>query len=164
MNQVADINAVWEILKGIEDPEIPVISIVDLGIVRHVFYDNDKLIVSITPTYTGCPATKVIETSVFDALTEAGLGNFEIRTVISPPWTTDWLSEEGRQKLTAYGIAPPQGSSADKAALFAEEKNIPCPRCGSMDTEMISQFGSTPCKSLFRCRDCREPFDYFKCL
>ena len=141
---------IWEVLQGVPDPEIPVVSVVDLGIVREVHADR----VVLTPTYTGCPATAVIETMVRAALDQAGLDHVRIETTLSPPWTTDWISEEGRRKLRAYGIAPP---------LPAGQRAVECPQCGSADTEEISRFGSTPCKALWRCRACAEPFDHFKC-
>ncbi len=131
------------------DPEIPVVSIVDLGIVREV--DDDRVV--LTPTYTGCPATQVIEAMVRAALDEAGFENVRIETTLSPPWTTDWISNEGREKLRTYGIAPPTPRG----------RAVTCPQCGSAETEEISRFGSTPCKALWRCRACAEPFDLFKC-
>ena len=142
---VADI---WAVLKNVPDPEIPAVSILDLGIVRRV--EEEKVI--ITPTYSGCPATQFIEQSIREALDAAGYRNVAIETVLSPPWTTDWISEEGKAKLAAYGIAPPDLA---KAAT--------CPRCGSTDTEEVSRFGSTPCKAQWRCKSCLEPFDRFKC-
>jgi len=142
---VADI---WAVLKNVPDPEIPAVSILDLGIVRRV--EEEKVI--ITPTYSGCPATQFIEQSIRDALDAAGYRNVAIETILSPPWTTDWISEEGKAKLAAYGIAPPDLA---KAAT--------CPRCGSTDTEEVSRFGSTPCKAQWRCKSCLEPFDRFKC-
>jgi ring-1,2-phenylacetyl-CoA epoxidase subunit PaaD len=147
---------ILEILSRVCDPEIPCVSVVDLGIVREV---RGKTVV-ITPTYTGCPATIAIEQDIRTALDGAGLPHIKIETTLSPPWTTDWISEEGRAKLRAYGIAPPP-SGAAKHSL----REIPaeCPRCGSSQTEEISRFGSTPCKALHRCLDCREPFDRFKC-
>ena len=141
---------IWEVLKDVPDPEIPVVSVVDLGIVRAVTPER----VALTPTYTGCPATLVIETIVRAALDEAGFGHLRIDTVLSPPWTTDWISEEGKAKLKAYGIAPPQP---------AGQRAVECPQCGSLATEEVSRFGSTPCKAQWRCRDCLEPFDLFKC-
>jgi ring-1,2-phenylacetyl-CoA epoxidase subunit PaaD len=143
---------VWGVLASVPDPEIPVLSVVDLGIVREV--DPEARRVVITPTYTGCPATLVIEQDIRSALDVAGFGDFTIETTLSPPWTTDWISEEGRQKLKAYGIAPP---------VPRGERAVECPQCGSVDTEEISRFGSTPCKALWRCRCCAEPFDLFKC-
>jgi ring-1,2-phenylacetyl-CoA epoxidase subunit PaaD len=138
---------VFEILAHVPDPEIPCVSVVDLGIVRDVTDDA----VIITPTYTGCPATLAIEADIRSALDKAGLSALKIETVLSPPWSTDWISTEGREKLRAYGIAPPVKTA------------VQCPRCGSTHTEELSRFGSTPCKSLHRCLDCREPFDRFKC-
>jgi ring-1,2-phenylacetyl-CoA epoxidase subunit PaaD len=138
---------VLEILSHVPDPEIPCVSVVDLGIVRDV---RDDAVV-ITPTYTGCPATLAIEAGIRVALDQAGLSRMRIETVLAPPWTTDWISREGHERLHAYGIAPPTRSA------------VCCPRCGSARTEEISRFGSTPCKSLHRCLDCREPFDRFKC-
>jgi ring-1,2-phenylacetyl-CoA epoxidase subunit PaaD len=135
------------VLESVMDPEIPVISVVDLGIVRDVRPDR----VTITPTYTGCPATQVIERDIRAALDAAGFRDVAIETVLSPPWTTDWISEAGRAKLQAYGIAPPTRQA------------VACPQCGSTRTEEVSRFGSTPCKAQWRCRDCLEPFDLFKC-
>lgn len=142
---------VFALLADVPDPEIPALSVVDLGIVREV-RDGTPPSVVITPTYSGCPATLAIEGGIRAALDAAGLGDTAIITELSPPWTTDWISEEGREKLRAYGIAPP--SPADRPA---------CPHCGSTDTEEVSRFGSTPCKALHRCRACAEPFDAFKC-
>jgi ring-1,2-phenylacetyl-CoA epoxidase subunit PaaD len=139
--------AIFEVLRSVPDPEIPVLSVVDLGIVRAV--EPDRIV--ITPTYTGCPATQVIERDIRAALDAAGYRDIRIETALSPPWTTDWISAEGREKLHAYGIAPP-GRGA-----------VHCPQCGSAQTEEVSRFGSTPCKALWRCRDCAEPFDLFKC-
>lgn len=156
---------VWRVLKDVPDPEIPVLSIVDLGIVRHVRRDEgDRLHVGLTPTYSGCPATDVIRQSVESALTRAGFGDAVIDNVMSPPWTSEWISEEGRQKLTAYGIAPPaQIVTGSPKRLFGPAV-IACPRCGSRSTEKLSEFGSTPCKAHYRCKTCLEPFDYFKCI
>ncbi len=155
---------VWNILKNVSDPEIPVLTVVDMGVVRDVEEQDGKLTVSITPTYSGCPAMNEIESNIRWALEEAGYNEVEVKTLISPPWTTDWMTEEGKQKLQEYGIAPPEGSSADKSVLFGEAKKVMCPRCKSRNTKMISQFGSTACKALYQCEDCKEPFDYFKCL
>jgi ring-1,2-phenylacetyl-CoA epoxidase subunit PaaD len=142
--------AIMAVLETIPDPEIPVLTITDLGIVRGIAYDPPR--VRISPTYTGCPATDFIERSIREALDAAGYRDVSIETVLSPPWSTDWISEEGREKLKAYGIAPP-----DLA------KSATCPRCGSTDTEEVSRFGSTPCKAQWRCKSCLEPFDRFKC-
>lgn len=147
---------VLEILARVPDPEIPCVSVVDLGIVREVREDA----LFITPTYSGCPATIAIAHDIRRALDEAGLGGMKLETVLSPAWTTDWISDEGRAKLRAYGIAPPPKGAA-KHSL--REEAAQCPRCGSMRTEEISRFGSTPCKALHRCLDCSEPFDRFKC-
>ena len=143
-----DRQAIWLLLETVPDPEIPVVSVVDLGIVRDVVDDS----VQITPTYSGCPATHAIEQSIRQALDNAGFKHIRIETVLSPPWTTDWISQAGRQKLKQYGIAPPDLA---KAAT--------CPQCGSTDTEEVSRFGSTPCKAQWRCNSCLEPFDRFKC-
>ena len=143
---------VWQWLSEVPDPEIPVLTIVDLGIVRDVSV-GDAIRVAIAPTYSGCPATEVIEMSVADALRNHGVDNAKIERSLSPAWTTDWISDEGKRKLREYGIAPPQ-----KSAVVA------CPQCDSTNTEKISEFGSTACKASWRCRDCLEPFEYFKCL
>jgi ring-1,2-phenylacetyl-CoA epoxidase subunit PaaD len=140
----------WAVLETVPDPEIPVVSVVDLGIVREVSDER----VAITPTYTGCPATQVIERDIRDALDAAGYRHVRIDTVLAPPWTTDWISAAGREKMRAYGIAPP---------VPAGQREVACPQCGSTETEEISRFGSTPCKAQWRCRDCLEPFDLFKC-
>ncbi len=142
------VQGIWAVLKDVPDPEIPAVSVIDLGIVRSV--DEEKVV--ITPTYSGCPATQFIEESIREALDAAGYRNVAIETRLAPPWTTDWISEEGKTKLLAYGIAPPDLA---KAAT--------CPQCGSTDTEEVSRFGSTPCKAQWRCRVCLEPFDRFKC-
>lgn len=145
------------------DPEVPVLTIADLGVLRSVEVAEDGAVeVAITPTYSGCPAMDVIGVEVQVALAKAGIERARIRHVLSPAWTTDWMSEEGRAKLRAYGIAPPE-RAAGRRALFAEDR-ASCPLCGSPDTEKLSEFGSTACKSLWRCRACREPFDAFKCL
>ena len=152
----------WEAAAAVLDPEIPVVTVADLGILRDVRIEDGVAVAKVTPTYTGCPATLAIELAVEAALRDAG---FEARVerVMSPPWTTDWITEEGRGKLRAYGIAPPETASNSVRALFGETV-VTCPHCGSRETERVSEFGSTPCKALYRCRDCREPFDCFKCL
>ncbi|MDP9413919.1 MAG: phenylacetate-CoA oxygenase subunit PaaJ [Pseudomonadota bacterium] len=144
--------AIWAALETVPDPEIPVVSVVDLGIVREV--DGEARRVVLTPTYTGCPATLVIEQMIRRALDEAGFGDVKIETTLSPPWTTDWISDAGKRKLREYGIAPPRPRG---------ERSVECPQCGSSQTQEISRFGSTPCKALWRCRSCAEPFDLFKC-
>lgn len=149
-----DVHTIWGWLDHVPDPEIPVISIVDLGIVRNVIWDGDALEISVTPTYSGCPATSVIALDIETALRDRGVQNVRIKTQIAPAWTTDWLSDAGRAKLAAYGIAPPSPAGGPDA----------CPRCGSQSVTRVSQFGSTPCKAHWRCDDCLEPFDYFKCI
>lgn len=151
----------WDAAASVVDPEIPVLTIADLGVLRDVALDGDHVEVAITPTYSGCPAMNMIALEIELALERAGFSRPKIRTVLSPAWTTDWMSEEGRQKLSAYGIAPPQASNS-RRALFGEQA-VACPQCGSENTELLSEFGSTSCKALWRCKSCREPFDYFKC-
>lgn len=153
----------WDAAAQVCDPEIPVLTIADLGVLRSVEIAEDGAVeVAITPTYSGCPAMDVIGVDVELALLKAGLHKVRIRHVLSPAWTTDWMSEEGRAKLLAYGIAPPAATSS-RRALFGED-GVACPRCGSERTQKISEFGSTACKSLWRCLACREPFDHFKCI
>ena len=154
---------VWKWLYEVSDPEIPVLSIIDLGIVREVKVENDVCFVTITPTYSGCPAMKTIEDDIIAKLKLEGLEEVKVNLVLSPAWTTDWISEEGRKKLRAYGIAPPE-NEVDKSVLFSEPPTVPCPLCSSRNTRMISLFGSTACKAQYQCNDCLEPFDYFKCL
>ena len=163
---------VWQILATVNDPEVPVLSVVDLGIVRNVFIENedtsdsavDKIIVTITPTYSGCPAMDVISMQIRIALLQNGFKNIQINSVLSPAWTTEWMTEAGKNKLKAYGIAPPNPQqSVCSIQPFQAQEAIQCPRCNSYHTDMISQFGSTACKALYRCLDCKEPFDYFKC-
>jgi ring-1,2-phenylacetyl-CoA epoxidase subunit PaaD len=154
---------VWRVLESIPDPEIPVLSIVDLGIVRHVRWGAATLHVGITPTYSGCPATEVIRHSIETALDQEGYADAIVEEVLSPAWTSDWLSEQGRRKLELFGIAPPEKSVASPRHLF-RVPIVACPRCASRATERVSEFGSTPCKAHYRCTACLEPFDYFKCL
>jgi len=149
-------------LGEVADPEIPVLSITDLGIVRDVDVGDD-VTVALTPTYSGCPATEAIEHSVVEALRERGVERVNIRRVLSPAWTTDWITPQAREKLRAYGIAPPE-QGAGKRALLYGTRTIACPRCGSTDTEVVSEFGSTACKAAYRCSECLEPFEYFKCI
>lgn len=153
---------VLEWLSEVPDPEIPVLTITDLGIVRDVTV-NGEVVVALTPTYTGCPATEVIEQSVVDALHDHGVENVSINRVLSPPWTTDWISAAGRDKLRDYGIAPPE-SGGSKRALLHGERSIACPRCHSTQTDLVSEFGSTACKASYKCSACLEPFEYFKCI
>lgn len=150
-------------LHEIPDPEIPVISIVELGVIRDLKFNDNTLEVTITPTYSGCPAMKQMEEDVIRKLNEKGFSKINIITVYDPAWTTDWISAEARLKLQNYGIAPPEGSK-DKTALMGEPKSVTCPRCKSKHSEMVSQFGSTACKALYKCKDCLEVFDYFKCI
>lgn len=154
---------IWELMEEVFDPEVPVLTVVDLGVVREVSLENDAWKITITPTYSGCPAMKRIEDDIVEKLAENGIDNVSVELVLSPAWTTDWLSESGKRKLEAYGIAPPV-NEVDKSVLFAEQPVVPCPKCKSERTKMISQFGSTACKAHYQCEDCLEPFDYFKCL
>ncbi len=156
--------AVWEILETVTDPEVPVLTITDLGIVRDVKIDGDAIEVIITPTYTGCPAMDMIAMNIKMALIEKGYSSVKITSVLSPAWTTDWMSEAGKEKLKAYGIAPPNPKQQScRTELFAADEAVQCPHCDSSHTHRISEFGSTACKSLYQCDDCKEPFDYFKC-
>ena len=158
------IGQVLTLLDGVNDPEVPVLSIIDLGIVRDVKPFEEGVEVIITPTYSGCPAMDVIRMNIRMVLLEQGFKPVKITTILSPAWTTDWMSEEGKAKLKAYGIAPPTpGQQVCQPTLFQREEAIPCPRCNSYHTTRISEFGSTACKALYRCEDCKEPFDYFKC-
>jgi ring-1,2-phenylacetyl-CoA epoxidase subunit PaaD len=151
----------WDIAAQVVDPEIPVLTIADLGVLRDVAINDGCVEIAITPTYSGCPAMNMITLEIELALERGGIRNPKIRTVLSPAWTTDWMSDDGRRKLKDYGIAPPQAGSG-RRALFGEQQ-VTCPQCGSDDTEVLSEFGSTSCKALWRCKSCREPFDYFKC-
>lgn len=150
----ASIDQIWTWLDEVPDPEIPVISVVDLGIIRDVAWAADALQISVSPTYSGCPATRVIADDMRAALMARGIKNLKITQQISPPWTTDWITEKGRQALVEYGIAPPNPKGQPQT----------CPRCKGNDLERVSQFGSTPCKAQWRCKNCLEPFDYFKCI
>ena len=168
----------WEVLGSVADPEIPVLSVVDLGIVRDVRAEGSAVAVTVTPTYSGCPATQVIEASIRRALAEAGF-EATVRTALAPAWTTDWITPAGREKLVRFGIAPPCVCTGGASPGVADASSVPapvrmyrlyrstpaaiaCPRCGAADTERLAEFGSTACKALYRCRTCREPFDYFK--
>jgi ring-1,2-phenylacetyl-CoA epoxidase subunit PaaD len=160
----AALDRIWGVLQTVPDPEIPVLSVVDLGLVRQVRIDDDDIArVDLSPTYSGCPATDVIRASVVEALRNAGFERVEVRDVLSPPWTSDWITAEGREKLREYGIAPPAESVASKRLIGRPSPAIACPRCNSQRTTRTSEFGSTPCKALYRCEECLEPFDYFKC-
>jgi ring-1,2-phenylacetyl-CoA epoxidase subunit PaaD len=163
-------DTVWKWLAEVPDPEIPVLSLMDLGVIREVEWDGDTLVVTVTPTYTGCPATAIINLDIETKLRSCGIEKLRLEQKLSPPWTTDWLSQEGREKLRQYGIAPPvedaeTESLAGRLSRLGKRGGlvVACPRCGSVNTEKVSQFGSTPCKAAYRCRACLEPFDYFKC-
>lgn len=155
---------IYTLLSEIPDPEIPVISIVELGVIRKVEAEGTSITVVITPTYSGCPAMKQMEDDVRKKLKEHGFETINITTSYSPAWTTDWLSEAAKVKLQNYGIAPPEEKTSDKSFLTGTPKQITCPRCKSKNTGLISQFGSTACKALYQCKDCLEAFDYFKCI
>ncbi len=163
-NSAIDKKTLYAYLDEIKDPEVPVLSIIDLGIVRDIVMHDDEIEVIITPTYTGCPAMDMIAMNIRMMLATLGFKKQKVTTILSPAWTTDWMSEEGKRKLKEYGIAPPnprQQVCNDK--LFADAEAVQCPHCDSYHTHRISEFGSTACKSLYRCDDCKEPFDYFKC-
>ncbi len=157
---------VYSLLADVKDPEVPVLSILDLGIVRNVEISDQggkqNVHVYITPTYSGCPAMDAIAIGIRMALTGRGFGSIQVTHQLQPAWTTDWMTEEGKRKLKEYGIAPPQRKSTEKLALF-EEENIACPRCESTDTQLVSRYGPTSCKSLYKCNSCLEPFEHFKC-
>ncbi len=155
------IKEIWSWLEGVPDPEIPVVSVVELGIVRDVVRDGDSIVITVTPTYSGCPATAVIAIDIEQAIRRHGVDDVRINTQLSPAWTTDWITDGAREKLKAYGIAPPVEDTPCAGALRVRTP-INCPLCNSTNTECISQFGSTPCKAHYRCKDCLEPFDYFK--
>lgn len=152
----------WAAAAAVPDPEIPCVTVADLGILRSVKVTGETATAQVSPTYSGCPAVLAIELAIDVALREAGFEP-KIERVVSPPWTTDWITDEGREKLHAYGIAPPAKGTNAKMALFGETI-VACPQCGSQDTEKLSEFGSTACKALYRCQSCAEPFDYFKCI
>ncbi|MBA1203216.1 phenylacetate-CoA oxygenase subunit PaaJ [Pseudomonas capeferrum] len=158
-----DLAQAWAVLEQVMDPEVPVVSVVDLGIVRDLDWQAGHLHLVVTPTYSGCPATEVIEGDIRQALEQAGFAAPRLERRLTPAWNTDWISLRGRDRLRAYGIAPPVGSSS-KRSLLGESPTVLCPQCGSDHTELLSQFGSTACKALYRCRECLEPFDYFKCI
>jgi ring-1,2-phenylacetyl-CoA epoxidase subunit PaaD len=155
---------IWSLLEDVNDPEVPVLSVVDLGIVREIRTEGEEIEIVITPTYSGCPAMDVIRMNIRMKLREQGYPNLKLTTVLSPAWTTDWMSERGKEKLQQYGIAPPLPlQQVCHPGLFQREEAIACPHCHSYHTALISEFGSTACKSLYRCEYCKEPFDYFKC-
>jgi ring-1,2-phenylacetyl-CoA epoxidase subunit PaaD len=155
---------IWKLLEDVNDPEVPVLSVIDLGIIRNVKINNDEVEVVITPTYSGCPAMDAISMNIRLALLQYGYNKIKITSVLSPAWTTDWMSEHGKEKLKSFGIAPPSSKQqVCHTELFHKGEAIPCPRCNSYNTALISQFGSTACKALYVCEECKEPFDYFKC-
>ena len=151
------------ILESVSDPEIPVLSIMDMGVVREVEVNNHDIFIKITPTYSGCPAMDTIADDIKAAFAEEGY-QAQVKLILAPAWSTDWITERGRKALEAYGIAAPLSEEADKEALLGNKKIVKCPQCGSTNTRLVSQFGSTACKALFQCEACYEPFDYFKCL
>lgn len=154
---------IWKILGEVKDPEVPVLSILDLGIVRSVSTQDNKISIVITPTYSGCPAMDAIAMDIRLKLMEKGFRGVSIQHQLSPAWTTDWMSEEGKQKLKAFGIAPPNPKQQFCSSDMFRQEAVQCPHCNSYHTQLISQFGSTACKAMYRCLDCREAFDYFKC-
>ncbi len=159
--QQVDVAAIWDILDAVKDPEIPALSIWDLGVLRDVSVAQELVRVTITPTYSGCPAMDAIRADIETALLDAGIGRVEVKTQLAPAWSSEWMSANGQEKLRNYGIAPPQDGENDDEGL-APLANVRCPHCGSHNSHCISEFGSTACKALFRCNDCSEPFDYFK--
>lgn len=158
---VAGVKELWDLLDAVKDPEVPVLTIWDLGILREIERDGDKVVVTITPTYSGCPAMDNITTDVTKALNDAGYGKVQVKTSLAPAWSSEWMSPEGRKKLRNYGIAPPEDAPLDEDGL-TPDAHAQCPHCGSKNTRRVSEFGSTACKALFQCDDCSEPFDYFK--
>jgi ring-1,2-phenylacetyl-CoA epoxidase subunit PaaD len=164
MNTILTSDQIMQILTEVKDPEIPVLNVVDMGIVRGVEWKGDLLEVTITPTYSGCPAMDVISANIKTILHKHFGDNVKVLSTLFPPWTTDWLTDDAREKLRAYGIAPPEKGSSDKSLLFAEPKTIACPKCGAQETTKVSEFGSTSCKAHYKCDVCLEPFDYFKCI
>lgn len=158
------IEVITGMLEQVYDPELPVVSIIDLGILREVRYSGDQLEIIITPTYSGCPAMDIIAFEIKTLLLQNGIENFKVTTTLSPAWTTDWMKPSAKEKLKAYGIAPPTSTqSVCHLELFQQDEAIQCPGCNSYNTKMISRFGSTACKAMYKCNDCAEPFDYFKC-
>lgn len=154
----------WSVAATVTDPEVPVLTIADLGVLRAVEVEGDHAVVTLTPTYSGCPAMDAMRDDVILALTAAGYAQVDVRIVLSPAWTTDWMTDAGKRKLETYGIAPPSGRAALQQGIIRLPLSVKCPRCGSLRTREVSRFGSTSCKSLFECRDCLEPFDHFKAI
>jgi ring-1,2-phenylacetyl-CoA epoxidase subunit PaaD len=155
---------IWRLLAEVPDPEIPILNVIELGLVRYVRDEHERgIAVGVSPTYTGCPATEVIQASIKSRLHEAGFAAVRVDSVLAPPWTSDWLSDSAREKLREYGIAPPAESVGSPRRLFGEP-TVHCPRCASARSERVSEFGSTPCKASYKCTSCLEPFEYFKCI
>lgn len=161
-----ELQALWSVLEGVPDPEVPVLSVVDLGIVRDIRAEGDEVVVDVTPTYSGCPAMRVIETEIVAALQRAGVERARVRTVYQPAWTTEWMSEAARERLRAYGIAPPGPVQREDELIPLRRRTapVPCPWCGSGETELRSEFGATACKAIHYCNACRQPFEHFKPL
>ncbi len=161
---MASLEDIKKVISEIPDPEIPVISIKELGVLRNIFYEEESLKVVITPTYSGCPAMDRFQKDIIEKLEQLKVKNYEIKMQFDPAWTTDWISDEAKEKLRDYGIAPPTHKTKDKNSLLGNKQRIECPRCKTKETELVSQFGSTACKAMYRCTSCLEPFEYFKCL
>ena len=161
---MASLEDIKKVISDIPDPEIPVISIKELGVLRNIFYKEDSLKVVITPTYSGCPAMDRFQKDIVEKLELLKVKSYEIKMQFDPAWTTDWITEEAKEKLRNYGIAPPAHKTKDKNILLGKKQRVECPRCKTKETELVSQFGSTACKAMYRCISCLEPFEYFKCL
>jgi ring-1,2-phenylacetyl-CoA epoxidase subunit PaaD len=161
---MASLEDIKKVISDIPDPEIPVISIKELGVLRNIFYQEDSLKVVITPTYSGCPAMDRFQKDIVEKLELLKVKSYEIKMQFDPAWTTDWITEEAKEKLRNYGIAPPANKTKDKNILLGKKQLVECPRCKTKETELVSQFGSTACKAMYRCISCLEPFEYFKCL
>ena len=161
---MASLEDIKKVISEIPDPEIPVISIKELGVLRNIFYEEDSLKVVITPTYSGCPAMDRFQKDIIEKLEHLKVKNYEIKMQFDPAWTTDWITDKAKEKLRDYGIAPPGHKTKDKNILLGNKQRIECPRCKTKETELVSQFGSTACKAMYRCISCLEPFEYFKCL
>lgn len=163
-NATITVDAVTKLLATVFDPEVPVLTVLDLGIIRNITVEENKVSITVTPTYSGCPAMDVIRMNIRLAMIDAGYSNVEIVTSLSPAWTTDWMTQEGKNKLKAFGIAPPSPTqTVCSIEAFQQDEAVQCPRCNSLHTTLVSRFGSTACKALYRCEECKEPFDYFKC-
>lgn len=161
---MTSLKQIEQIISNIPDPEIPVITIKELGVLRKIEQIDDKIIVTITPTYSGCPAMDRFQKDIKEQLEGLKVSSFEIQLQYDPAWTTDWITDFAKEKLKKYGIAPPAHSTSDKTILLGQKQVVPCPRCYSKETKLVSQFSSTACKAMYQCEDCLEPFEYFKCL